>query len=164
MKRKLLFSFLCFLIVAWNGTAQTLEDFEDEPLNQQFFTSNGQVFNITTQAGGTFKIYQVAPSGTGWNGTSADDKYIDNFQTKANNTPIGVTISSAGSKPFVIKSMYCYLSNYLDDLTATGTLTIIGKLGGVTKFTGTKSTGFTTQLTTNNGFTYIDMTTFGGSD
>ncbi len=163
MKRKLLFSFLCFYLCIGYGTAQNQENFEDEPLAQTFFTSNSQVFNITTQAGGTFKIYSVGP-GFGWNGTAPDDRYIDNFTTKQNGVPFTLTISSAGAVPFVLKSFYGYLSDYTDALTASGSLTVVGKLNGVTQYTATSSTGFNTTLASQNGFTFINMTTYGGSN
>ena len=163
MERKLLSSLLCFLLCITVGRAQNLEVFEDEPLNQKFFTSNSQVFNITTQAGGTFQVYSVGP-GFGWNGTVADDKYIDNFTTKQNNVPFTVTIATAGAVPFVLKSFYGYLANYQDLLNVSGSLTVVGKLGGVTQFTATASTGFNTTLASQNGFTFINMTTYGGSN
>jgi hypothetical protein len=145
------------------GRTQILEAFEDETGGTTLFTSNSQVFNITTQAGGTF-IIQNTLTGAGWNGTSADDKYIDNYASKANNVPIGLTISSAGATPFVVKSLYAYLSNYQDNLAVSGSLTIVGKLAGSTVFTATASTGFNTNLSFQNGFTLINMTTFGGSN
>jgi hypothetical protein len=164
MKRKLLFSAVCFLLFGWNMRAQQqLEDFETETLLQTSFTSGTQAFNITTTTGGTFEINSVGPA-TGWNGTAADNQYIDNTRTTAANVLINTTISSVGAKPFTIQSMYCYMANAADNLTVSGSLTIVGKLGGVTKFTATASTGFNTTFSVNKGFTFINMTTFGGSN
>ena len=163
MRRKLLFLLASSFLFIANTSAQFLETFENASfLNAQTFTSNGKTFNITTQSGGTFKIYSIAP-GTGWNGTAADNQYIDNYVTKTNNTNIGMTLSSSGGFSFTVKSMYCYMANYQDQLNVTGTLTIVGKLGGVTKFTATGNS-FVQTLSVNNGFTFINMTTFGGSD
>ena len=45
-----------------------------------------------------------------------------------------------------------------------GSLTITGKLSGVTKFTQTKTTGFATSLGATNGYTLIDMTNLNGQN
>lgn len=57
-----------------------------------------------------------------------------------------------------------YLSALNLDLNVSGTLTITGKLSGVTKFTQTKTTGFATSLGSTNGYTLIDLTNLNGQN
>ncbi|WP_312902166.1 T9SS type A sorting domain-containing protein, partial [Chryseobacterium taichungense] len=49
-------------------------------------------------------------------------------------------------------------------LSAPGTITVTGKLSGVTKFAQTKTTGFTTSININNGYTLIDLTNLNGQN
>ncbi len=57
-----------------------------------------------------------------------------------------------------------YLSDLTLQLNVVGSLTITGKLSGVTKFTQTKTTGFATSLGATNGYTLIDMTNLNGQN
>ncbi len=57
-----------------------------------------------------------------------------------------------------------YVANELSNQVATGTLTITGKLSGVTKFSTTKVNNFATSLGTTNGYTLIDMTNLNGQN
>ena len=157
-----LFSTLLLILSALSFRAQTTETFETETVNSTSFTDNSQVFNITSQAQGPFDIYSLA--GTGWNGTSADARYIDNSGFSAAGFPVQFTISSSGSTAFRLNSMYLFLSTSALNLSVTGSLTITGKLGGVTQFTASSSSGFNTNAGVTNGFTYINMATFGGSN
>ncbi|WPR72944.1 T9SS type A sorting domain-containing protein [Flavobacterium sp. NG2] len=163
MKKKYLLNFIAIAMsqLFW---AQTTETFETETAGGTSFTDNGQVFNITTQAGGTFDIYyNILPYG--WNGTAVDNYFIDNTGSGTFNVPVSFTISSAGSTPFNIKQFWVYLSqSNLTGLGQGGSLTVVGKLGSNTKFTATKSIGFNVNSLINNGYTLIDFTTFGGTD
>ncbi len=144
--------------------AQSTETFETETAASTSFTDNGQVFNITSQAGGPFDIQAGFP-GTGWNGTAADNRYIDNDGFAATGFTVGFTISSAGAVPFKLNSMYLFFSNAASlNQNVAGSLTLEGKRGGVTQYTATASSGFVTSTATNNGFTFINMSTFGGSN
>jgi hypothetical protein len=156
---------LFFLLTVVRLSAQTTETFEDETAGSTSFSNNGQTFNITSQLQGPFDIYNNGVNNYGWNGTSADLASIDNSSFTVNNLPVEFTISSAGAVQFTLKSMYLYLANANSSIPpSSGSCSIIGKLGGATVFTATSSTGFTTSLGTNNGFTFIDMTNFGGSN
>jgi len=140
--------------------SQTTETFETESFGSQNFTDNGQVFNITTQtAGQTFAISNYA--GAGWNGTAADNQFIDN-SGYANYEPVQFTISSSGQKRFKLKSLYLFFSQ-TDLIPGTGNCTITGKLNGVTQFTAVNSTNFNSSGV-NNGYTNISLSTYGGSD
>lgn len=144
--------------------AQSTETFETETGNATSFTDNGQVFNITSQAGGPFDIQTGFP-GTGWSGTAADNRYIDNDGSAAASFTVGFTISSAGAVPFKLNSMYVFVSNAVSlNQNVPGSLTLVGKLGGITQYTATASSGFVTSTATNNGFTFINMSAFGGSN
>jgi hypothetical protein len=141
--------------------AQTTETFESETNNNTSFTDNSQVFNISSQAGGMFKITDA--TGTGWSGSAIDNKYIDNSGTADQGIPVQFTIKTNPLASIKLKSIYLFLSK--NDLTAgTGSCTITGKLGGSIIFTATSSSGFNTNPTVNNGFTFINLVTFGGVD
>jgi hypothetical protein len=160
MRNKYIHLLLVFL---FGGTifAQTTETFETETDNSTSFTDNSQVFTITSIAGGTFDIGNFA--GTGWNGTVADNKYIDNSGSADIGVPVQFKINSPVSTSFKLKSIYLYLSQ--SDLNpGTGSCTITGKLGGSTVFTATSSTGFNSNPLVNNGFTLINLTTYGSVD
>jgi len=160
MKNKITYLIIAFL---FGGTiiAQTTETFETETDNSTSFTDNSQVFTVTSIAGGTFDIGNFA--GTGWNGTAADNKYIDNSGTADIGIPVQFKIKSPVSTSFKLKSIYLFLSQ--SNLSpGTGSCTITGKLGGSTIFTATSSTGFNTNPLINNGFTFINLTTYGGTD
>jgi hypothetical protein len=162
MKKNYIYA-LFFSLLSSLMWAQTTETFETETNNATSFTDNSQVFNITSQAPGNF-IIQGGFAGTGWNGTAADNKYIDNSGTAFTNTLVTFTVSSAGAVPFKVNSMWLYLANASANVNVTGSLTIVGKLAGVTKFTATASSGFNTNVGVTNGFSLINMTTFGGSN
>src|SRR6218665_300961 len=165
MKLKLIPILLISLLFGKNITAQTTETFETETMNSTSFTDNSQIFNITTQLSGVqpFDIQTAYPN-TGWNGTAADNNYIDNSSGTVNGQGVGFTITSAGNVPFLLNSFWLYLSDHSLNLTGSGTVTVVGKLAGVTKFTASSSSGFNTNSTVAKGFTLIDFTTFGGSN
>jgi hypothetical protein len=149
--------------------AQSTETFEGETPEATSFTDNGQVFTISSQSGGAFHIFYDGTVTFGWNGTSKDNAFIDNSSTTGNGATngvnVGFTISSQGATPFTLKKFYAYLAEYEANLVNTGTMTVTGKLGGVTQFTATLTSGTSnTSYTYQNGFTLIDLTTLGGSD
>jgi len=163
MKKYLILIHFLFGIVF--ATAQTTETFESEPDGSTTFTDNGQLFNIIS--GNPAKPYYIQASypGTGWNGSSNDNRYIDNDNFANFNTPTSVTIATAGGPAFYIKSFWLYLStNDPSNLNVDGTVTITGKLGGNTVFTVTKSSPFNTSLSTYNGFTLFNMSDISGTN
>jgi gliding motility-associated-like protein len=172
-------SFLFLLVVlCLIGTqrlqAQTTETFEGYANGSPSFTSNGQVFNITTDIPSLpWAVFDVFSDplqlGLGWNGTSADNKFVDNSGGTflEPNCKVGVTvnfsIATQGATPIQVKSFWLYLSK--TNLTfGPGSVTITGSLNGSTRFTATASSGFNTNLGVANGFTLIDLATFGGSN
>ena len=160
MKNKYLHLLIIFI---FGGTiiAQTTETFETETDNSTIFTDNSLVFTITSIEGGTFDIGNFA--GTGWNDTAADNKYIDNSGSADIGVPVQFKIKSPVSTSFILKSFYLYLSQ--SNLhTGTGSCIITGKLGGSTVFTAISGTGFNSNPLVSNGFTLINLATYGGVD
>lgn len=158
-----IYSFISAIVISSNVLfAQTsTEQFETESQNSTSFTDNGVIFNILTQVGG-FDIQANYP-GTGWNGTAVDNRYIDN--TGAGNIASGASFSiKTTSNLFKVNRFWIFLSDTNLNQTVAGTLTISGKLGGVTKFTQTKSSGFVTSLGSTNGHTLIDLTNLNGQN
>ncbi|MFD2556281.1 putative Ig domain-containing protein [Sphingobacterium tabacisoli] len=133
--------------------AQTsTESFETESTGSTNFTDNGVIFNIASHAG-TFKVASVP--GKGWNGTAAENKFVDNSEGVQRNASFSIKTTS---NLFKANNFWIYLAGANDNLNAEGTLTLTGKLSGVTKFSTTKTDGFQTNSSINNGYTKIDMT------
>jgi hypothetical protein len=162
MKKKLLLTLLATLLCTRAFFAQSTETFEDEAGAAISFTDNGQVFNITDQLQGPIDIRSFP--GTGWNGTAADNRYIANHTNITQNKGVAFAISSENAVPFRLNSMYLKLGDYNKQINVSGSVTIVGNLAGTRLFTTTVSTGFNQSLAFQNGFTLIDLSTFGGSD
>jgi hypothetical protein len=165
MKKNYLLLLLISFIFVTHMRSQTTEKFEDETAGSTSFTDNGKVFNITSQVMGPFDIYYGATP-YGWSGTAPDNRFIDNTGPGASafNTPIQFTISSAGGVAFTLKSFYAYLATSNVSLNVSGSLIVTGKLAGVTKFTASANSPFNTSGAVNNGFTFINMSTYGGQN
>jgi hypothetical protein len=174
-------------------TAQNLETFESivasAPLAKPtVFVNNAQSFTITTgncSGGGTFGVFipsntftHCAGSPTSTNGSSStygvgtscasgvcsgtSAKFIDNAGNQVFNQIYSIKTTNAAL--FTIKSLYVFLSsdNALTP-SAAGGIIFRGKVNGNTVFTYTKTTGFTTNYLSNNGFTFIDFVTAGNA-
>ena len=161
MKRNYLYLFIMLLFAGFMR-GQSTETFETESIGSTNFTDSGKVFNITSQAPAIFDVFLY--SGGGWNGTSIDNRFIDNSGTTYFNTPVQFTISANGGSAFTLKSMYLFLSKSDLGLNVNGTLTITGKLGGAVQFTAAANSPFNTSMGVNNGFTLINMVNFGGAN
>lgn len=162
MKKIIFFTILVFLNSITLTSAQSATvTFETSSGGSTSFTSNGYIFNIVSLAG-TFRIQSNYPN-TGWNGTANDNVYIDNTGTTNVNSP---SFSIKSSSSFKVSRFWVFLSNIaLNQSTSSGTLIIIGKLNGVTKFSALKTSGFNTTFNATigttgiyNGFTLIDLT------
>jgi hypothetical protein len=166
MKRLLLICLISFLGNSFIN-AQTTEDFESETVGSTIFTDNGQNFTITNGVGENSYDVETFGSG-GWNGTGSDNQFIDNSGgTPANGDGSSFTISTTDATDIYLKSFYLFVSNR--SLTASGqptTITFIGRAGGAVQFTVVKTSGIVdgSGFTPNNGFTFIDFSTEGGSD
>lgn len=161
MKSTLL-STICALFLSIFTFGQTsTEQYETESNGSSSFTDNGVIFNILSHVN-TYDI-QAAYPGTGWNGTSIDNRYIDN--SGSGNQSAGTSFSiKTTSNLFKVNRFWIYVAASNLTQGVTGTLTITGKLSGITKFTQTKTTGFVSSMATTNGYTLIDMTNLNGQN
>ncbi|MDH6252170.1 hypothetical protein M2347_001897 [Chryseobacterium sp. H1D6B] len=161
MKSTILITIWSLFISIFSFGQTSTETFETESNASTSFTDNGVIFNILSQVGG-FAVQGNFP-GTGWNGTANDNRYIDN------NGPANVTTGASfsiktTSNLFKVNRFWVFLSANNLNQAVSGTLTVTGKLSGVTKFTQTKTTGFATGLGSTNGFTLIDLTNLNGQN
>lgn len=165
MKKLYLLIKLCYFILflfftSNNIIAQTsTESFETESNGSSSFTDNGVIFNIISHTA-TFDIQANYP-GTGWSGTANDNRYIDNANSPNSNASFSIKTTS---NLFKVNRFWIFASEANLNQNVTGTLTITGKLSGVTKFTQTKTNGFATSLGSTNGYTLIDLTNLNGQN
>lgn len=153
------------LLSICSGFAQTTETFETETTGATTFTDNGQGFTITNGAGETTYDIEFF-SGGGWNGSGADNRFIDNTSgSPTQGDGSSFTISTNGGVDITVKSLYLFVATRALGVAST-TLTITGKVNGSTVYTITKSSGFASPVTfsPNNGFTFIDFSSEGGND
>lgn len=167
MNKKLHFLLIGFaLINAGNLFSQTTEDFETETVGASTFSNNGEPFTITNGAGETnYGIYEF--SNGGWNGTGADNKFIDN---SGGNPPANdgssFSISTTNGTDITVKSLYLFVAKRNLTTGVSTVITITGKKDGATIYTIVKSSGIIdgANFAPNNGFTFIDFSTEGGVD
>ncbi len=161
MKSTTIFLFCSLLISTFSFAQTSTEQFETESVGSSSFTDNGVIFNIISHQA-TFDMY-VLPA-AGWNGITVDNRFIDNTGTAtAQYTNASFSIKTT-SNLFKVNRFWVYVANALGNQASTGTLTVTGKLSGVTKFTQTKTTNFVTSIGTTNGYTLIDLTNLNGQN
>lgn len=161
MKSTLLSTICALFISAFSFGQTSTEQFETESNGSTSFTDNGVIFNIISNVN-TYDI-QAAYPGTGWNGTAADNRYIDN--SGAGNQSSGTSFSiKTTSNLFKVNRFWIFVAGTNITQGVAGTLTITGKLSGVTKFTQTKTTGFNSSSSVAKGFTLIDLTNLNGQN
>ncbi|OUR92217.1 hypothetical protein A9Q87_06985 [Flavobacteriales bacterium 34_180_T64] len=180
MKKNYTLKFLLFCLLALNVQvlfAQNLEDFETDPAGSSSFVNTGLTFNLSSSVGETYNVFEHgyfsggssdSCIGCGWNGTSIDQKFIDNTgDTDHNGEDNGssFTITTAGSVDIAVNSLYLFCSTRAIGVHS-GDVTFTGIRNGVIQYFFTKSSGFAspTTFTPNNGFTFIDFATEGSSD
>ncbi|GAB1856251.1 hypothetical protein MHTCC0001_10860 [Flavobacteriaceae bacterium MHTCC 0001] len=139
------------------GVSIFSKDFEAETVGATSFTSSTQSFSIT---GSNAEIGTYANGG--WNGTIADDQYIDNDADTDANDGGEIKILTGGTGIYV-RSFYVWSAE--DDLTrsATANLTVTGRRANVDQFTFTKTSGFNIS-SSESGFTKIDLKIEGSAD
>jgi hypothetical protein len=161
MKSTLL-STLCGLFFSMLTFGQTsTEQFETESNASSSFTDNGVIFNILSVVN-TYKVSGTNPT-AGWNGTAADNRFIDNSGTGNQSAGTSFSIKTT-SNLFKVNRFWVTAAAANGTLGVAGTITITGKLSGVTKFTQTKTTGFNGTTAVTNGYTLIDMTNLNGQN
>lgn len=161
MKSTTIFLFCTLLFSTFTFAQTSVEQFETESMGSTSFTDNGVIFNITSTVS-TYDIF--IGTGYGWNGTAPDNRFIDNTGTATSQYANSSLTITTTSNLFKANRFWVYLVDRLNNLAAPGTLTITGKLSGVTKYTQIKNSGFTTSLNTNSGFTLIDLTNLNGQN
>lgn len=146
----------CFLLfIAFGSTAQFTETFESQTPYIKSFVSDGQPFTLTN----AFAIYS-SRNGIGFDGSN---RFIDNINSTAKDQSNSIT--SSDSKLFTVQNFWVFVSiDGGNNPSTNGSLIITGKTNGVTVFTITKTVGFNSSFGTNNGFTYVDLATEGGTD
>ena len=120
MKKNLLyykFTFLFFLgfVFSFAQNLPYTEDFEHAINDSYSFTSNGKLFKIESSPSadypqGTFRVQGKYP-GTGWNGTSIDNKYIDNDGVAGFGVNPSFKLKSQGFN-FTSQNFYLFLADY----------------------------------------------------
>ncbi|WP_200911933.1 hypothetical protein, partial [Pedobacter sp. Hv1] len=147
-------------------TAQTTETFEASTVGQASFTNGTKTFNLTSNYLG-FKVVNIA--GLGYN---FSNRFIQ-ADDAANGDSMGqICKITDASGTFKVSSLFIYLTGSATqnpNVTLNGqpgSVTFIGKLGGVTQFTIVKNTagtniGFTAP---NNGFIPVNFATDGVSN
>lgn len=157
-----LFSSICALFISIFSFGQTsTEQFETESNASPSFTDNGVIFNIISHVN-TYDIQAAYPN-TGWSGTANDNRYIDNSGNGNQSAGTSFSIKTT-SNLFKVNRFWVYAAAGNTTLGVAGTLTITGKLSGITKFSQTKTTGFAAALGTTNGYTLIDLTNLNGQN
>ncbi len=188
--KKNYFTLLLLILAFQVFRAQTTETFESftgsGSVKPTTFTSNSQPFTLTTTDcvnGGTFGIfipgqtwnkcssgtisngtgaYGVGTSCTSGNCTGTSNKFVENGA--ATGTSQIYSIKTTNSALFTVKALHVYASTDQGNTPAASGVIFRGKKAGVVIFTVTKSSGMNTSFGTNNGFTYIDFSTEGGSN
>ena len=145
-------------------SAQTTEDFEDETIASSTFTSNGQLFNVTSTSGETYDIFNCA--GCGWNGSTTDAQFIENSSgSNGTNNGSSFIVKTNDGTDINVSSLYIFCST-TGLANHTGSLTLTGNKDGLFVFSISKNSGFSnvSTLSPNNGFTFINFATDGSSD
>jgi uncharacterized repeat protein (TIGR01451 family) len=162
----ILFALLALACASVASAQSTLETFEGSAntTGNTSFVSNGTTFDIVSHNSSTFSIDAIY-TGTGWNGTAADNKYIDNDTHAGSLTLPDFSIKTRDGSRFTVGSFWLFLTDHNQgNLGSNGSVAVTGKLSGTTVFTAAASSGFNTGLSTANGFSKIDLTNFGGSN
>ncbi len=146
MKKNLLyfkFTFLFFFgfVFSFAQNLPYIEDFENADNGSYSFVSNGKLFKIESSASvdyaqGTFRVQGNYP-GTGWNGLTIDNKYIDNDGAAGFGVNPSFKIKSEGFN-FTSQNFYLFLADYnlqQFPLIMPAPITINGKENGTVIFT-----------------------------
>lgn len=190
---KLSLSLWCSLLSICLNAQVFTENFEgiNSSGKPVIFVNNGQSFTAVTATpggslGGLFGIYipgntwtmpspgggpvTNGPGGFGV-GTSCNsgvcsgvsDKFLDNGLSAGKSQVY--SIKATDGHLFAIKSIFLFFSSDNGNSNvAPSSLLITGKKSGSTVFNITKSSGFNSGFSVNNGFNFIDFSTEGGTD
>jgi len=121
-------------------TAQTTETFESLPTGQSSFVSNGKTFNLTNSY---VSFTTVEFTGLGYNGSNRFIQVADGNTTQSMGQTGSITAATGNIK---LNSLWIYLTgNSAQNAGSTfdgapGSVTLVGKLGGVQQFSIVKNT------------------------
>ena len=146
----------CLLVLLTLGArAQYTETFESQAPYQSTFNSDGQAFKMTLP----FSIYS-SRNGIGYGGSN---RFVDNINSTVKNQLN--TISTTDAKLISVQNFWIFTSvDGGNNPSTNGSLIITGKINGATVFSITKSVGFISSFGTSNGFTYVNLSSEGGTD
>ena len=163
--KKIYFLMTAMLMSSLLINAQTsTEQFETESSGSTSFTDNGVIFNIISH-NAPASLFDIGYfPGTGWNGTQTDSRYIDNTGTATLANANSSFSIKTSSNLFKVNRFWVFVANHFVNQNSVGTLTVTGRLSGVTKYSQTKTTGFATALGSTNGYTLIDLTNLNGQN
>lgn len=170
MNRLIAILFALFVLACANPAfAQTTtETFESLSAGATQFASGGVTFDIVSHNAAVFDIYDSTPNLYGWSGAVKDEKFIDNTRSQTDGGYWGVlpdfSIKTHDGSRFTVGSFWLYPALFVNlaSLGSGGSVTVIGKLSGATVFTASATSGFNTSTSVANGFSKIDLATFGG--
>ncbi len=147
---------LClFALIANSSLGQSIELFETETAGTTTFTDLNQDFTIVTGD----DLYEIVDNtGEGWNGTAADDKYIESTTAFTALDGSSVSIFTTDNNAITVDSFYLKLATAAIASPTTTDVTVEAFLNGVSQFSFNKTTGFVDPATgSRNGFTLIDI-------
>ncbi|MBV1922740.1 MAG: T9SS type A sorting domain-containing protein [Flavobacteriaceae bacterium] len=134
-----------------------VETFESSAVFDNTFTRGGIPFSTGSTT--NFSVEELLGGAGG-----GSDRFLSNTTDQGTGKVYNITITNPSL--IFMNSMELYLSSEVDGANPTddGTITIRGKLAGVTLYTILKSSGFPTSHTVNQGFFSLDFATDGAAD
>ena len=134
-----------------------VETFESSAVLDNIFTRSGIPFS--TGATTSFSVDELLGGGAG-----GSDRFLSNTTDQGTAKVYNIIITNPSL--IFMNRMELYLSSEVDGANPTddGTITVRGKLGGVTLYTILKSSGFPTSNAVNHGFFSLDFATDGAAD
>ena len=151
-KVKLIMLFTLFFPFAIQ--AQTTEHYSDETDNSTSFSHNGLNFSI----GGSY-LHIENLSGFGYTGSTADNHYVDNSNGLMSSAGVIGSFSNS-SNDFYVHKFYILPSANGSTQSNAGTIIIRGKLDSSTEFTHTVQSADINLSSSNNYFTYVDLSAY----
>ncbi len=127
----------------------------------------GNTWNMPNPGGGSTTNgpggFGVGVSCSAGNCSGISNKFLDNGSSIGKGQTY--SIKSTNGSVFNIKSVHLFFSaDNGNNNIAPLSVVVSGKKGGVVIFTITKTTGFVTGFSSNNGFNYFNFATEGGTD
>jgi hypothetical protein len=143
------------LFAITTAQAQFTEDFEALADGTDSFVLDGKTF---TSSNTDFDVTTFVNAGAG-----GSDKFMDNLGIATTGASYSIT---TGGAAFTMQSLDMYVSAIATgDTPTTGqSVEFVGKLAGATVWTYTKTTGFPSDFSVNEGFFELDFATEPGAD